>query len=389
MPFGLSATGFLMPTLQELIDEQVAAFKGQFGESIDVSDASPFGQLAAINAERELLLWQGQQAVWAAFTPDGASGASLDQVAGLTGTVREAATPSTVTATLSGTPATLVPAGSVASVTGTGARFVTLADATIGGGGTVSAAMESEDDGPIVAAAGTLTVIETPVSGWTGVTNALDAVLGQSEETDPSLRLRREEELRAIGTSPVEAIRSDLLLVTGVTQAAVFENPTDVTDADGVGPHGVECLVQGGADADIRAAIFAAKAAGIATYGTTSGSVTDSQGFTHTIKHTRPTEIDIYVGVELVINSDEYPADGDTQIEAAIVAYGDAQRAGKNVVASRLESECFTVAGVLEAICKIGTAAAPTLRTTIAISLRQLAVFDTGRITVATTPGTP
>jgi uncharacterized phage protein gp47/JayE len=386
---GLIATGFDVPTLQDLIDIQVALYQSQFSASIDVSEASPFGQLAAINAERELLIWQGLQAVWAAFTTDGATGASLDQLAGLTGSVRRAAAPSTVTATLSGTPATLIPAGSVASVTGTGARFVTLADATIGGGGTVSAAIESQEDGAIVAAAGTLTVIETPISGWTGVTNPLDAVLGNDVESDAAFRVRREQEIRAIGNAAVESIRASLLQVASVTQAAVFENATDVTDADGVPPHSVECLVQGGADADIRESIFASKAAGIRAYGSTTGTVTDSQGFSHEIDFTRPSTVDIYVGVELIIDANEYPSDGDAQIEAALVAYGDAQRMGKNVVASALESRCFTIPGVLEAICKIGTSASPTLRTTIAINLRQIADLDTGRISVTTTPGTP
>lgn len=443
---GLSDTGFEPKTLTEIKEELQAEYKALFGESIDLSDDGPFGQLISIQAEREALLWEAMETVYTQWTPDGATGTNLDNLTAITGTVRDPAEPSTVTAVATGTPTTVLLAGRVASVTGTAVRFASLADATIAaatawaaltvytaaqrrtnggniyevvtggtsaasggpsgtgtaitdgtvtwkflgvGTGYVDVAMESEETGPVVAAARTLTVIETPVAGWSSVINNLDAELGANEESDSSLRLKREDELRALGNASVEAIRSALLQIPDVVQATVFENITNVIDVDGIPPHAIECLVQDGADAAIRAAIFATIAGGIEAHGSVSGTVTDSQGFSHTIKFTRPTEVDIHVQVNLIVNSAEYPSDGDTQIEAALVAYGDAQKTGKNVVASALEARCFTVAGVLEAECLIGTAPSPTLRTTIAISLRQLAMFDTSRISVTTTPGTP
>ena len=60
--------------------------------------------------------------------------------------------------------------------------------------------------------------------------------------------------------------------------------------------------------------------------------VTDSQGFAQTIKFSRPTTVDIYVEVDLTVDSNLYPANGDDQVEAAIVAYGDALGIGTDVV---------------------------------------------------------
>lgn len=446
MAYGLLSTGFVMPTLDELIEEQYAEMRAAYGDSVDLTAASPLGQLSVINAEREFKIWQGMQAVHKAFDPDSATGASLESVSAITGTVRDFAAPSEVTGTFTGTPATVLTAGRVASVAGTGKRFATLADATIAaatawaastayaaaarrtnggniyevtvagtsaasggptgtgttivdgtvtwkylgaGTGFVDAAMESEEDGPIVATARTLTVIETPAAGWSGVINNLDAELGVDEETDPSLRLKREDELRAGGNAAIESVRAQLLKVDDVKQVTVFENITNVTDADGLPPHSIECLVQGGADAAILKAVFLAAAGGIEAHGTTSGTVTDSQGIAHTVKFTRPSEINIWIIANLVINSNEYPLDGADQIKTKLTTYGSAQKTGKNVVASALEAECFKVSGVLEASCLIATSNPPTLRTTIAISLRQLMKFDTSRITVATTSGTP
>jgi hypothetical protein len=77
-------------------------------------------------------------------------------------------------------------------------------------------------------------------------------------------------------------------------------------------------------------------------------------------------------------------------VEAAIVAYGDAQATGKNAVSSSLVAQCFTVPGVLEVTSLfIGLAPAPVSTATIPISLRELAVYDTSRITVSTSDGVP
>lgn len=444
MAYGLTATGFLMPTLAELIEERYALYRAEYGDNIDLTASSPLGQLAVVESAQEFAVWEGLQAVHNAFNPDTAVGVSLDNVAAITGTTREEATPSTVTGTFTGTPTTLLPTGRVASTTGTTARFATLEDATIAaasawsggtyglgdrvtnggnvyqtttagtsvsgpsgtgsgitdggtavwiylgaGTGVVDAEMASEETGPVTALAGTLTTVETAVAGWSSVINLLDADLGTDLESDPNLRLRRVDELRASGNAAVEAVRAKLLQVDDVTTATVFENYTDTTDADGIPPHAIECLVQGGDEAEVRDAIFAAKAAGIRAYGTDTGTVTDSEGTVHDIDFTRPTEIDIWVIANLVVNATDYPLDGDDQIEAVLVAYGDAQRSGKNVVAGALEAQCFGIPGVLEAECLIKTSNPPTVRTTIPISLRQIATFDTSRITVATTPGTP
>lgn len=446
MPFGVTTEGFVTKTIEDIKAEIEAALKAEFGESIDVSPQSNFGQIVGVMAERYADLWALAEAIYSAFTPDGASGVSLDNVCAITGTVREPARPSEVSIIATGTPTTVLSAGRVASVDGTGIRFVTLADGTItlatswaaltayavgdvrtnasriyivttagtsagaGGPTTTSTAIvdgtvtwrylgegtgyvaidaESEDDGAKVASAFTLTTIETPVSGWSNVTNLLDADLGADEETDAALRLRREDELRTSGNAALDAIRARLLQVDDVTAATVFENTTDVTNGDGMPPHSVEALVQDGDDQEIADALFSAVAAGIATHGTETETVTDSAGNDHEVKFTRPTEELIWVIVNVTVDEDLYPTDGDTQIKEAIVEFGDAQRTGKDAVASSLVAQAFSVAGVLDATVLIGTTNPPVASTTIAIGLRELAVFDTSRITVNSTPGTP
>jgi uncharacterized phage protein gp47/JayE len=248
----------------------------------------------------------------------------------------------------------------------------------------------AENTGPVLAETGDLSVIESPITGWLTVRNLVSATIGQAEESDQDLRLRREQEIAREGTSTIDAIRADVLQIDGVSSCTVFENDTDFTDADGMPPHSVECLVQGGVDQDIWNGMLAFVAAGIQTTGTEDGTATDSEGTVHNVSFSRPDEILIYVDITGTYDATLYPVDGDIQVKNAIVAYGAAQKTGKDVVASAVGAQAFRVAGWLDSNpVYIDDAPAPSSSTTIAIAPRELAVFAVSRITVTSTPATP
>jgi len=227
------------------------------------------------------------------------------------------------------------------------------------------------------------------VSGWSTVVNLADAVLGRAVESDADLRIRREADLQATGGGAVEQIRESLTAVTGVTEVTVYENTTDAT-VDSIPPHAVEALVLGGASADIAAALFATVAAGIGTYGGTTETVTDSMGIDHDVSFSRPTAVPIYVALTLTYDASLYPSDGDAQVKQAIVDYGDTFRTGWDVRSSALLARVFAVPGVLDVtVCNIGTAPAPSGSTTITTTARELATFDTSRVTVSSSSATP
>jgi len=442
---GLDSTGLTILTQTEVRDEIDESEKTAFGQSVGISDDDILGRLNAIISEREANLWELMEAVNAASDPDTATGAQQDSICAITGTVRLAATTSKVTPTLTGTPTTVVALGSQASVTGTLEKFTTLLEATIvasaawtdttayvvgdrrtnsgnvylctiagtsagsggpsleiaaetdgtvtwrflgNGTGDIDVTAESANTGPIVGASGDIITIETPVSGWDSVMNILDAVLGTNIETDELLRVRREAELAAPGTAPIDPLRVDLLAVTGVTTVSLFINNTNVTDPDGIPPKSIEALIEGGTDQDIFDQLLASVAAGILTFGTTSGTATDSEGNIHAQEFTRPSIIEIHTDITLLFDAAIYPTDGDAQVEAAIVAIDYAT--GKDVVASQIKAACFDVTGVLDVtFAKIGTAPAPATEVTVAIALRELAEQDTGRITVSSSAATP
>ena len=219
------------------------------------------------------------------------------------------------------------------------------------------------------------------------------------------LRVTREAELSQAGVADPDAIRAALLQITGVTSATVFVNNTDVETGtlaqnNVMPPHSVEALVLGGTDQLIFDVLFGSVAGGIAFVGSTVGTSTDSQGVAQPVKFSRPTAINIYVDITYVKDPATYPADGDAQVKAAISAYGQKQVTGKDAVASSVAASIFPVyvngikvagvVGVLDVTQTfIGTAPAPASSVTINCSDRQLAVFDTSRVTVHTSNGTP
>lgn len=79
-------------------------------------------------------------------------------------------------------------------------------------------------NGPLPAPANTITVIDTPVSGWTSVNNPLDALPGSNLETDTEAMVRRASLLQAQGNGPIQAIVQKVRLLPGVEQAVGFEN---------------------------------------------------------------------------------------------------------------------------------------------------------------------
>ncbi len=274
MAFGLSSNGLLIKRFADILAEIQIALRADFGDEANVDPEFSFlGKNANIYSEPAAQAWELLQAIHDSAYPDSAEGINLDGVADYTGIERLAATNSTVTVTATGTPGTPLLAGRIIEVQGTGNRFETISDATIGGGGTVNIATQAQQTGSIQAPATTLTIIVTPVIGWTSVINASDADVGRNIENDAELRLRRLQSLQVIGAAAVDAIRSRIIDdVSGVTDAFVFENDSIVPDSGGRPPKSVHCIVAGGAAQDVADKIWEVKAGGIETAGVAGGT---------------------------------------------------------------------------------------------------------------------
>lgn len=397
MTFELTHEGVTVQTVAEILAELEAAARapGGIDPLLDCSSTSLFGQAFAIWAEREVSLQQFGRDVSNSFSPR-ATGAALANVALITGTQKHAATFSQVTATLTLTAGTTVNAGSRANVlTDPTAVFALDAPVTNSSGitATFSATMTALTAGPVRAPAGSLTVINTPVAGWSAVTNPFDAAVGKDIEDDPALRLRREQELRVQGSTAVGAIAADVFEVPGVLQVAGFDNDDDVTDADGLAPHSYEIVVWDGVSPSasnnaIAQAMLDGEPAGISSaqssLGTNvSGTALDAEGASQTVLFTRALQKTLYVSYALTVDS-SYPVDGDTQVKAAVVALLLAlQGIGDDVTATKLFAPAYSVQGVIDVVSiHLGFTASPAGVGNLVVGSREIAIPDTSRVVV-------
>lgn len=486
--FGVKPEGFLGKPLATVEAEIDTDLKGILGASAGTEPdgtiplRSKAGQIKVFLVDLFSEQWDLQQAVYASYRPASASGAALDEVCSITGTIRENAKFSSVVGTCTGTPLTFLPQGRVASVENTGSRFATLTDATIAavgawvaltlyalgdrrsnggnvylcitagtsagsggpsgtssditdgtvhwkwlgaGDGAVDVTFEAEVAGPIGANAGELNQIATPVSGWSNVVNLLDAEAGALQETDPALRARRDFEVTLSGNATADAILAAISAVNQSSQdpahrppssVRVLYNDEDVPDANGVPAHSVEVIVEDGTAQDIANEIWKSVATGIRTYGNQTSTVIDKQGRPQTLKWTRPTPVDLYIVSTVYYDPSKWPSSGAGPLVeqgsiSAILTFADGYPPGFSVRTAPLSAALFDgpsalnsdgtalfpapvgaspMPGILDATpFYIGTSPSPVSSAPVTINVREIAKFDSTRITITATPEAP
>lgn len=252
---------------------------------------------------------------------------------------------------------------------------------TVKGVPSASATLSAESIGPVAAPSRALTNIINPITGLDAVINPADALVGQDIEDDASLKQRRVASLQRAGAGTLGAMLSILSDITGVTAVVGFEN-TNLITVDGRPPKSFEMVVQGGALDEIATSIFENKPAGIETFGSVNRPITDSQGFAQVVNFSRPTSILIYVEIDLSVDVN-YPADGDAQVQAAIVSFGNALGIGQDVIViPKLICAIDAIAGITDAVIRVGTAVNPTLSDNIAVAAAEISEWDTSRVVV-------
>jgi uncharacterized phage protein gp47/JayE len=322
----LSNTGFVADTQAEIVADLDAKILANVDPGLDLSPDQPFGQIIGIMAEKFAEIEELEATVYNALNPAAAEGVLLDNVAAISGTHRQLATYSQAAATVNLSASTTLLAGAVASVAGQPQnRWVLETTVTSTTAGNYPAQFRSEQAGPFVANAGTLTVIASPSPGWNSVTNATSAVVGLPTDSDTTLRLKRDEELTGLGSGDVDAIRASVLKVVGVIQAFVFENVSMSVDANGLPPKSFRVVIWDGASPlaandQVAQAIWNAKPCGIQAFGTLSGTALDSQGVGHTVNFDRATQLPLYIQCTTTPPTTDLTAVGN--IKAAFVAYG-------------------------------------------------------------------
>jgi uncharacterized phage protein gp47/JayE len=383
--YGVTNDGFVRKPFSVVRSEIEDYQRTNVDSSLILSDRSLLGQVNVSVTNQLAELWELAQGVYASQYPDSSNGWNLDQVCALTGSRRSDSSKTTVPGRVTLSPFKNLPAGSVAHLTDQpNARFVTLTEVPANpAGGTFDVSFEAEEAGATTVAIGQLDQIAEPVDGWTAGDNLVAGDTGTQREEDDELRLKREAELEAQGSTNVDSIRADLLRVENVVDAVVTENDEDYV-VNGLKPHSVYCILRGGASADIAQSIFDTKAAGINTNGSESAVVKDSQGFDHTMYWDNAIEKVIHT--KTTIETDPLVFDisqGPTDIKTNIVDYYNSLGIGNDVIYDQVKCAIFKVPGVKKVVTlKIGFVDPPTGTGDLAIAHDEFASGDVANVDV-------
>lgn len=347
----IEATGYVAPDISTIRSE----FRTRFEALVDFTPAWDVDDVLTVLSEVCISLvmdnLEAVQNIYDAFSPTNATGRALENLAAMALVTRRPATFSRVEASFTGTPGTFLPAGRVVVNTATGSRWRTTEDITIPD----TSILEAEESGPVPADIGTLTRIATPVSGWTGVTNAAQASLGRFQERDDQLRLRRLAALGGANTGTAAAMQKAIEDLDWVVGVRVLENSTSSSTTIGAFtllPHSVLVLVlpnllTAAEEAELGGIILEKLAAGIATNGGETVTVLDERDVSYDLKYDFATEVPVTVDYTVELAPGYALGDIEDAAEEAILAYFATIRIGGGVRLLPLVAAFDDIEGVL------------------------------------------
>lgn len=329
----ITENGVIAPSYEEVFAELQTRFREIYGQDVDLDADTSDGQLLAIVASA---INDGNASIVAShsgYSPATASGATLSSVVKTNGIARYVATKSTVDLRCVGQAGTAINGGIVEDINGNRWNLPTSVVIPPAGEITVTATCQAE--GSIAAAPDTVNRIITPTLGWQTVTNPASASEGEPVETDAELRRRQTLSVALPSRSVFDGILAGVDDVDGVTAFTGIDNDTSQTDENGVPPHSIAIIADGGDAQTIADTIFLKKGPGTGTYGSTTMTVTDGYGISHKISFSRPTIVMVQVKVTLQALSG-YETDIGNQIKQAVADYINNLPIGESVSYTRL-----------------------------------------------------
>lgn len=341
----LTETGFERTRLIDRLAEIQGDARAIFGQDIDLSSDTMDGQHISLFAEAIADLDELAELIWLSFDPDLAFGNSLSRLVKINGIERSQGAFSTVNLTLTGTPQTLVPKGSIVSNANGTVTVYTTADARINELGTATVTAMPDTMGAISANANNLTTIKTPLFGWSMVNNAAAMTVGKVRESDALLRARRRGSVSKGNRNMTEALWAKLADLTGVIDVAVLENATQNEDSRGLPPHSIHVVIAGGDNLEIAQTIWLSKTGGTVVAGTESYTIIDEVGNDQVMKFSRPVDASIKVKVFITPLSG-YSFSTENLIKNAVINYlQENTSVGGNIINSALYSPLNEIGG--------------------------------------------
>lgn len=296
--------GLQTATAPELLQDLETAFRAIYGEDVLLDSSTPDGQWLNILVQKGVDVRGLLMQLYNSFNPDNTQGAVLDQRCALNNVFRKAGTFTTVDVTIV-TDRELTLQGlddqyNNPEATGftiqdnEGNRFI-LVNTTELSIGSNECRFRSEQLGQVIVAPHTLTVPVTIVLGVISVDNDTSGSLGEDEESDANLKIRRRQSVSIGSFGYLNGLQGALLQLDGVNDAKVYENYTSSTDENGTPGHCIWVVMDGGATDEIAQTIYSKKCPGTNMRGNITYDITTPAQTTFTAKWDNVTDEDFYI----------------------------------------------------------------------------------------------
>lgn len=267
----LDENGLTVKTRTDIIESFISDYQSIYGDDIDLGSHTSDGQAINIHAQIQADFRELLREVYNSCNPDYCRGSVQDVRFKINNLKRKGGSftvvPITIvtssTVTLQGLDANYndVNATAYGGTDNSGNKYYLIDSVTLTTG-THTVAFRYQDIGYNLPIVDTIVNPITIVKGVESITNAsAPTSIGQSQESDEAFSLRRERSTETKAQNNVDAMRSQLLALDGVTDAYVYmhddENYPDQEDADGIPVNGIWVIVEGGSNADICTVIYA------------------------------------------------------------------------------------------------------------------------------------
>jgi len=245
---GLSATvnaqGISAPDYQTILSTITGYFQQIYGTDAYIDPDSKDGQMISLYALGIHDANNTAIQVYNSFSPSTAMSDALTRNVKINGIGRNGETRSVVDLVCIDTAGQTITNGSVRDANNIIWNLPT--SVTIQPGGQVTVTAMCATAGAVAAMPGTINQINTPTRGWTSVTNPSAATVGAAVEQDSALRIRQSQSVALPSLTPFAALDGAIANVAGVTRHKLYENDTGSQDANGLPPHSVAAIVDGG-----------------------------------------------------------------------------------------------------------------------------------------------
>lgn len=301
----LDDNGLQVSTVTELLEQLITDFKTIYGTDINLDQSTQDGQVMNIFAQGGVDIRELLTQIYNSFDPDNCSGRVLDARCAINNVFRKGATFTIVpiditvdrTVTLQGLDGNFndVNATAYTIQDNVGNQFLLVSTQQLNAG-THRVLFRAKDLGAVQTSIDTITTPVTIVLGVTAVNNpVVPTQVGEDEENDYDLKIRRRQSV-AIGSSGyLNGLLATVLQLDGVTDAALYENYTDTTDANGTPPHCMWLVVEGGSAEEIADAIYRKKSYGCNMRGNIEYTITTVSYQQFVAKWDEPTVQDLYI----------------------------------------------------------------------------------------------